>query len=98
MTGKTNHNTLFSTVDLTDEWEPRLSVRPSKCRMTFPDVLCLRKCCVKELLNNSMLTCHDFLFMFPSDLGFKPTPLLLSPCKLKLRAKIDLHYYNPLSL
>ena len=75
--------------------EPHWAVRPSKRRMTFPDVLCLRKCCVKVLLNNSMLTCHDFLFMFTSDLGFKPSCLLMTPCILKLDAESDLHHYNP---
>ena len=100
MTGKTRDNTLFLTAVLKEKMEPHCAVRPSKRRMTFPDILFLRKCCVKEFLNNPMLTCHDFLFMLKSDLWFKPSAnscLLLTPCILKLGAKIDLNYYNPLS-
>ena len=39
----------------------------SKCWVTFPEVLCLRKCSLNCLMNRSVLTHDDFPFMYTSD-------------------------------
>jgi len=40
--------------------------------MTFPEVLSLRNCSVKDLLNKCLLMYDDFPFMYTSDTGGKP--------------------------
>ena len=72
-----------------------------KCRIIFPEVLCLRNFSVKDLPNNRVLICDEFQFMFTSYPVGKPSAnsrFLLTPYILNLGSEIDLHHYNKLSL
>ena len=47
---------------------------PSESRMTFPEVLCLRRCAVNRLMNKSVLMLDEFRLMYTSDPRSKPSP------------------------
>jgi len=86
MTRSTNDITLFSTVVRSTKGKLHWALHSSGSRMTCPEVLCLRNCPLKDLLNTCVLMYDDFQLMYSQTLGvsYQRAPsFLLTPFNIK---------------